>query len=137
MCFSPAFYLGTLYRAEGQVCVCVTVSEADAACKDNYCFPKASAIKNIMLPCGPGRKGKKEEGRQGRTEVKSVDLGTNRPIPSPTPTTLGRGKNRVDTQDAPQSGEPRQKWSNPSKDSHIPWIETQSQDLGDQSGPQQ
>ena len=107
-------------------------SKADVAYKNNYSFPKASAIKNIMLPCGPGRKRskKKENGRQGRNGVKSVDLVMSRPTLSLTPPTLGRGKNRVDAQDAPQSGEPRQKWSSLSKDSHIPWVKTQSQDLG-------
>lgn len=46
--FSPIFHFGPLYRAEGQVYICVTDCKADVAFKDNYCFPKVSAIKYIM-----------------------------------------------------------------------------------------
>ena len=43
--------------------------QAQVAYKDNYCFPKASAIKNIMLLRDPGRKEKtKYEGKKEKEE---------------------------------------------------------------------
>lgn len=104
---SPIFHFGPLYRAEGQVYICVTDCKADVACKDNYCFPRVSAIKNIMLPYSPGKKGGKgdREAREKRAQI--CRYGDQKTHVLPDSHHPGGARNWSGCTGAPRSGKPQ------------------------------
>lgn len=146
VCFSPCISHRSLFQGRGASLYYVTDHKAHVAYKDIYCFPKDSAIKNIMLLGDPGKKEKiKYEGKKGKEEKGSrrkkkwvkVTISSD---PWPTAYAVYHRSGKRQDLRVGAAGYKQKWWAlgrcgpSPSKDSHAACIETQSQNWQNQQG---